>query len=402
MNTIFSKIHPYPAMVNDKIAMLLASQYIKSGMNVLDPFCGSGRLLAAASHFGGICYGIDVNPLACLISLSKCASPSLELLESALRVPFEMFYSTAYTLKSNRKVEWFSPTILQELFSIVDWINKQNADFSSKVVLSIALSATARAACFCRKSGWKLHRMNIADRESFDPDVYKIFKRYVSYYLNRVHLGLETPICFDISLGAAEKVLCSDSSFSNIKFDFLITSPPYGDSISTVQYGGMSSLCLDIVSNIHGLESYYIPGRQIDNAALGATNVRKKFDLNIEIGRYWLGQALSKEEARVQDFFVSFKKCLSVIVSRMKSTSKALFIVGNRNVGGCTVQLDCFTNDVLSESGYKLQDVQKRTFPNKSIPFLVNRFGRSKSAHATASGLTKTISNEYFMLFSRN
>jgi hypothetical protein len=43
-----------------------------------------------------------------------------------------------------------------------------------------------------------------------------------------------------------------------------MTSPPYGDSRTTVQYGAASALCLSVVSRLCGLEQLGMLGREID------------------------------------------------------------------------------------------------------------------------------------------
>ena len=69
--TQLSRIHPYPAMIADDLAVCIASKYVHRGSLVLDPFCGTARTLYAAASAGGDCFGIDVNPLAVLIAQAK-------------------------------------------------------------------------------------------------------------------------------------------------------------------------------------------------------------------------------------------------------------------------------------------------------------------------------------------
>jgi site-specific DNA-methyltransferase (cytosine-N4-specific) len=49
-------------------------------------------------------------------------------------------------------------------------------------------------------------------------------------------------------------------------FDHVLTSPPYGDSNTTVQYGAASGICLDVVTRISGLEAFFVAGSRIDSA----------------------------------------------------------------------------------------------------------------------------------------
>ncbi|MCC9596427.1 MULTISPECIES: DNA methyltransferase [unclassified Rubrivivax] len=65
-------IHPYPAKFIGEIpAAFLSSLPIPANTAVLDPFCGSGTTLLEAQKFGRPSVGIDLNPIACLISRVK-------------------------------------------------------------------------------------------------------------------------------------------------------------------------------------------------------------------------------------------------------------------------------------------------------------------------------------------
>src|SRR5882724_1516207 len=72
--TWLSRLHPYPAMIADSLATALASDHVTTDSIVLDPFCGTGRTLMAASAIGATGIGMDVNPLAVLITQAKASS----------------------------------------------------------------------------------------------------------------------------------------------------------------------------------------------------------------------------------------------------------------------------------------------------------------------------------------
>ena len=69
---VIETIHPYPAKFIAEIPRtLIANLPIPTKTAVLDPFCGSGTALTEAQQQGFSSVGIDLNPIACLISRVK-------------------------------------------------------------------------------------------------------------------------------------------------------------------------------------------------------------------------------------------------------------------------------------------------------------------------------------------
>jgi site-specific DNA-methyltransferase (cytosine-N4-specific) len=74
-----SKLHPYPARFIENIPRTLIDVLgCPKGSVVFDPFCGSGTTLFEAQCLGYDSIGVDLNPIACLLSKVKTRSlPSL-------------------------------------------------------------------------------------------------------------------------------------------------------------------------------------------------------------------------------------------------------------------------------------------------------------------------------------
>ena len=66
-----NKLDRYPAKMVSKLANRLIQQYASGADSVLDPFCGSGAILVAASQAGLPVAGIDLNPISKLFCRVK-------------------------------------------------------------------------------------------------------------------------------------------------------------------------------------------------------------------------------------------------------------------------------------------------------------------------------------------
>lgn len=135
-------IHPYPAkFIADIPEALLSALSIAEGTAVLDPFCGSGTTLAVAQRMGLPSIGIDLNPIACLISRVKTAPIPVDI-----DLVAEDIVNNA---RGNPKPErwdipnvdhWFKPDIQNAIAALVQEINKIQNSISHDM-LCLALSS---------------------------------------------------------------------------------------------------------------------------------------------------------------------------------------------------------------------------------------------------------------------
>src|SRR4030066_1829444 len=73
-------IHRYPAKFIPQIPRYCLESYSKKGDDVLDPFMGSGTTLLESYIAGRNSYGIDIHPLAKLITKANVTPPDPDTL----------------------------------------------------------------------------------------------------------------------------------------------------------------------------------------------------------------------------------------------------------------------------------------------------------------------------------
>ena len=64
-------IHKYPARMVPQIARFFIKKYSKTGDTIIDPFVGSGTVLVESKILGRNAVGVDINPLAYMISSAR-------------------------------------------------------------------------------------------------------------------------------------------------------------------------------------------------------------------------------------------------------------------------------------------------------------------------------------------
>ncbi len=137
-------IHPYPAKFIPEIPRTLI-EILDPPANsiVFDPFCGSGVTLYEANKSGLNAFGIDLNPIACLISRVKTREISRNLLTVAQEVVWEANSKLdAAAIPDIPNLDhWFQPNVQSELAALRVSIEDADLNNADKEALNLALSA---------------------------------------------------------------------------------------------------------------------------------------------------------------------------------------------------------------------------------------------------------------------
>lgn len=402
--TRLNTLHPYPAMIDDDLAVELSSRFVKDGMKVLDPFCGTGRTLLAAAERGADCVGIDVNPLAVVVSRAKAGKICLKKLRRLLaEIPTKRQEGLApfeFELEPGRKVKWFSRRGKKELCEIIFWLKALRLRKDEKILLAAILSATAREASFCRQDQWKLHRIPARKRSAFKKSPWSIFSRRLKSVLDELGRNSNLTANFSVIQGDSRDLegLLPARNNRTDTFDLVITSPPYGDSHTTVGYGGISGICLGVIQHL-GLRGISFEDRcGIDRLCLGGKSNNSS---GLNYRKYWYGGKTNQGRSRVNRFLFDIEKSCEQITAVIRPGGRVVFVVARRTVSRYRVYLDSFLKSIMVERGFTLEEFSSRTIKRKNTPWVVDKSGR-KSGTKSAKNRVVTMRTEYVLVFSHN
>lgn len=228
-------IHPYPAKYIPQIpGSLMDYLGIPVGSTVMDPFCGSGTTLLEAAIRGHNAVGIDSNPIAALISRTKCTLLSKEQcsLVDAVVSKLEGFDGTDSSMikipEFLNRDHWFQLNMQKELGYIRNLIDSvddaQAADFLRTAFSAIIVKASNQES----DTRWRAKNKNLPDGFALAE-----FRKKTSDMLCRMK-QLER-----YSLGTVT-VKTQDSRFLDFVQDGSvtcgITSPPYMNSFDYYLY----------------------------------------------------------------------------------------------------------------------------------------------------------------------
>lgn len=110
-------LHPYPAkFITELPRVLLSILPVQPGTAVLDPFCGSGTTLVECQRSGVPSFGIDLNPIACLMARVKTRSVPPGLAESTNAVLIRAHSMRPPNIPNIPNLDhWFMPQVQEAL-----------------------------------------------------------------------------------------------------------------------------------------------------------------------------------------------------------------------------------------------------------------------------------------------
>ena len=126
-NNALHSIHPYPAKFIPNIPRaLIASLPLPKGSMILDPFCGSGVTLTEAQDAGIEAIGVDLNPIACLLSRVKVNLLHPEFLPTAYDIISSIkLYTGEVKIPDIPNLDhWFRKDVQRSLTLIINAINQ--------------------------------------------------------------------------------------------------------------------------------------------------------------------------------------------------------------------------------------------------------------------------------------
>ena len=440
-------LHSYPAMMVSPICRNIINlvKSIRPIKSLADPFMGSGTVLVEGM-LAGIekIYGNDINPLALFLSRVKTTpvditklqdetkqlyirihnkyasvSQQIENADNVMRFKYGLdltdkngwgsnapYFLSEYTKESGIDVEvpkfknigyWFKPRVILLLSIIKSEINKiQNKEI--KAFVFTAFSECIRFVSNRRNGEFKLFRMPQKKVNEFNPNVINEFNIILDRNIEKMNSFCESYLSIE---NHSAVTITNDNATTlhgipDNSIDLLITSPPYGDSRTTVAYGEYSRLSLQWL-DIFDLTDKEI--MQIDKSLMGGIKFRNGFEFDIP--SLELHDALdlikNKDLERAGDvysFYHDLAQAIKTISTKMTKNGYLFWVVGNRTVKGVTLQTDKIITEIGETCGLKKIHTISRNIINKVMPSLNSP---SNESGAKAS----TMTNEHIVILKK-
>lgn len=391
------RIATYPATMVPDMQREIINIIIEedsSIQNILDPFHGSGVTLVEGKKLGLYPIGIDINPLAHIITKVKLQgvnkneiSQKNNLIEEKLK-DINFAYNTYEFYKIDK---WFKPEIIESL-SKIHYAIEEIEDKRTREYYWVCLINIVRKYSNTRSSTFKLHIKSQEMINTIQDNVIQDFLKSINShykYLPDIGKGEEN---YTLITGDVKEKL---REIPKESVDLICTSPPYGDNSTTVTYGQYSMLPLywiaseDLKEFDEELLKNY---SSLDSASLGGIKSSKIFEYESVIVKKYLSTISEDKHRKVIGFLNDYIDTLQLMLNGLKKGKHIVLTLGNRRVDNKILPLTDITEEFLTNKGVSLVSKFDRNIPSKRIPRKISR------VNDTA---VESMSKEYIMIFQK-
>ncbi|HEY73018.1 MAG TPA: site-specific DNA-methyltransferase [Thermoflexia bacterium] len=334
-------IHPYPAKFIPQIPRQLIQLFPpKSNSVILDPFCGSGTTLVEAINTGLDTWGIDLNPLACLISRVKTTQlpQSLDFAaEATAQKARQCFTAGDVQIPSIPRLDhWFKPEVQQSLAALVTEIDREPTR-AVREALQVTLSSI-----IVRVSNQESNTRYAAVENTYTAqDVFSQFKN-AALTINRALLTLSDNLFRRLGHATVlnRDILAIKPEELPNNVGLVITSPPYPNAYEYWLY--------------HKYRMYWL--------GMDPMEVRER-----EIGAR--PHYFKKNAQDETDFEKQMHTCFQLLSQVMLPEAKACFLVGRSIIHGRVIDNATLLQRAAEPAGFIVKDVVTRNIPTTRKAF---------------------------------
>ena len=390
--------HDCPARMIPQVAGKLLDTFGQNSKTLFDPYNGSGTSLVEGFVRGINVNGTDLNPLARLIAKAKTTCLNLEEIDSKI-IELKSFITNNSTPAAeyidgiNRLGFWFKPEVVEKLSILKEFFKHLSNDVLP--FFQIAFSETVRESSNTRNEEFKLYKYEEARLEKFNPDVFRIMmlklarnREGLKDFLSVVNKLTSIPTAKVFDFNTVDGI--PTDAIAPETIDIVVTSPPYGDSGTTVAYGQYSRLSaawLDLPE-----------AGKIDQKLMGSKRIKvigefPSTELNKALAI--INEEYPKRALEVAAFYDDLEGSIKNVSTLVRSGGYACYVVGNRKVKGVVLPTDIVIKDFFEPFGFSYVNTFHRGIPNKRMP--------SKNSPSNAIGKQDdTMTREYIVVMRKD
>jgi len=361
-------IHPFPARMAPEVALAAIPEGSKP-LRILDPMMGSGTVIALARKRGHRAVGLDIDPLAVLIS-SVWTTPigRRQVVQMANRVLLEarrIFSKTktknAYPRNADRETRkfvayWFDGYSRRQLASLASTISRVNDD-----TIRNALWCGFSRLIITKQSGSSL-AMDLSHsrpHRAFERAPVKPLNKFLQMVKRVVDNCIESTTrsrgpAPQLSIGDARKLPISDGSI-----DVVLTSPPYLNAIDYIRCSKFTLVWMGYgISELRKLRA-----SSIGSESRGPTPLDRQEFEDIIVRMKLRGRLRPRENGILKRYLYDMLLSLREASRVLRVTGRAVYVVGENTLRGNYIPNSIAISEIAQLCGLNLRSRLVRTLP---------------------------------------
>jgi hypothetical protein len=364
-----TQLDRYPAKMVSRLADGLVDKYAHSATRVLDPFCGSGAVLVSAAKKAIPATGIDINPVASLLSEVKINGFSPEVAkEKASQLIALAGRTDPLPMQWVSKDYWFTPLTLHkfERLRAAAKVLKLHEDRDGIAVLlsmCLAVRLCSRADQRSPKPFISKDAISVRKGRHFDP-----YKTTVSV-LDDLSQVSTAPHCSATSRFILANIASAKFPVEQVgNHSHVITSPPY---INAQDYFRNFKLELYVLEGVlpftvESLTTKFI-GTERGNllAGIEEDEIESHFDLLPNL------RSLDKHAARlgavVHRYISDMNRAFVNMKEMLESGACVVLVCGDNLVGGMSIKTWRVLKQMLESQGFTMFDMFTDQIANRML-----------------------------------
>ena len=395
--------HKYPAKFIPQLAKRCIEENTKINEVVCDPFMGCGTTLIESLVSGRKTVGVDINPVAYLISKVKTNPINPDKLKNEtdkvlydLKLYFESRNKNQKMLSkieivpmipNNERIEyWFPDKKLREelgtIFGRIDTIKDKYIRDFCLCAFSNILKNTSIWLMKSIKPTRDLNKKIDIPINLFSRQIKKMI-RGNDVYWNILSTNVKGNLKYYLNLKKAD---ARNLPAENNSVSLIVTSPPYVTSYEYADLHQLTALWLEYTKSVNEFREGFIGS--IHKKEFDHNGIKSKLAKQ-EIGE--LSKKSKKEAESVKNYFFEMQQCFEEMYRVLKPKGRACIVIGNTELKKVPIlNAEVFTEMMVS-LGFKIHKIIKRRIPSKVLP----QTRDSKTGRFTSTGESDRLAYAY-------
>jgi len=394
--------HKYPAKFIPQLARRCIEENTDSNDVVCDPFMGCGTTLIESLVSGRKAVGVDINPVAYLISKVKTTPINPEKLKiemDKVLSDLNRYFASNNKQKNlsnleilpkiptNERIDyWFPDKKLREDLGIILGKIESIKDKDIRDFCLCAFSNILKNASIWLMKSIKptrdLNKKVDSPMNLFSRQIKKMIRGNETYW-NVLPTNVKSNLKSYLKLKKADarNLPADDNSVS-----LIVTSPPYVTSYEYADLHQLTALWLEYTQSVSEFREGFIGSvhkKEFDHDGIKSKLAKQEIEA--------LSNKSKNEAEAVKNYFLEMQQCFEEMYRVLRPEGRACIVIGNTELRKVPILNAEVFVEIMLNLGFRMHKVIKRRIPSKVLP----QTRDSKTGRFTATGEADRLAYAY-------